>query len=970
MFRICSTLICIAGLSLFAVVRGYAVPGYGTPLTVTTGTVHSVASVGELSDAVNAVNAAGVPATILLADGTYQLGSLVLSLRCPGLIIRGASGMRENVILRGPDEGPGATLAHVFLVQADQITIADLTLGYCRNHGVQIRGESPYDVAGTRIHNCRLVNINEQFIKGSGGSGETVGATDGIIEHCLFEFTAGWAYQYYTGGIDIHRGVNWVVRDNLFRNLRNPTALPNVAEHAVHFWRRSSEPQNIVVERNHIINCDRGIGFGLSNADGGFNGGSSVIRNNMVVNDGVGGHTDVGIGLEYASDVQVDNNTVYIPSYWAPMEYRFAGTSNVVFRNNLVNSAIQLRSGAPPAVFSNNVEEVAADWFKDVSSGDLHLTPAATGAINRGVEVHGVETDIDGGPRSALGDPDVGADEYHPGWSRLAPVQPQSFAEGKMPTREIHVATGGSNTTGDGSLGRPYATIAHAANFAVPGCAIVVAPGVYAGGQFISDLIGTAEAPVWIRGASEVDRPVISGSNEGLHLTRVRYLVVENLEITGSNNNGINCDDGGDYGNPDATRFLLFRNVYLHDVGSGGNQDLLKLSGVDDYEVRDCTFTDSSAGGSGIDHVGCHNGLITGCTFTDMGSNAIQCKGGTANLLIRSCTFKSAGQRGINIGGSTGFSFFRPPLSESETNFEARAIQVVANVFRGGVTPVAFVGCVDCVVANNTIIDPEDWFFRVLQETTTVAPYAFYPCKDSAFVNNLVYFDRQQLKSTDVNVGSNTDPDSFFFGNNLWFAHDGGDSQPDLPGPEIDGQVGVDPLLQDPANEDYAITLASPAARSGAPMIGVLNDFTQAPFLAPPAIGAFEITGDLDLDLLPDVWELRYFSDTNRTAGTVGEDQDGDGLDDAGEFTAGTDPADPASRLAITRIYRLPDGRSTLEWAGVAQRTYTLYRAVDAPDSTNWVVVADQLSAMPESHSATVTNDARVAFFRVGVSTN
>ena len=122
--------------------------------------------------------------------------------------------------------------------------------------------------------------------------------------------------------------MNWIVRDNLFRNLRVPAGQSGIAEHAIHFWKRcSTRPQNVVVERNWVVNCDRGIGFGLGNAEGGHHGGTSVIRNNMVFNDGTGPQTDVGIGLESASDVRVDNNTVVIQKYWAPMEYRFAGSA-------------------------------------------------------------------------------------------------------------------------------------------------------------------------------------------------------------------------------------------------------------------------------------------------------------------------------------------------------------------------------------------------------------------------------------------------------------------------------------------------------------------------------------------------------------------------------------------------------------------------------------------------------------------
>lgn len=388
------------------------VPGYGDPLTFTTGAIYRVGTAAALINAVDTINSAGVPATILLSNGVYVLDTWALPMTCDHVIVRSLNGSRDSVIVRGPDEGMGASLEHVFWVTASHVTIADITFGWCLYHGIQNHGQEPYNAAGLWVHNCRIVNCNEQFIKGTSASGDPEGVTDGIIENCLFEFTNRWAYQSYTGGIDIHKGANWTVRDNLFRFIR---ATDGLAEHAIHFWNRNTlRPQNVVVERNIIINCDRGIGFGLGSFASGHEGGQSAIRNNFVYNDGVGPNTDVGIGLESASSVRVDNNTVYVP-YGAPIEYRFSGSSNLVFRNNLVNGNITARDGAPAPALSNNLATAQAAWFCSLTNGDLHLIlPGATNAMNRGVAVVGFSDDVDRHPRPAQSAWDIGAHEYNP----------------------------------------------------------------------------------------------------------------------------------------------------------------------------------------------------------------------------------------------------------------------------------------------------------------------------------------------------------------------------------------------------------------------------------------------------------------------------------------------------------------------------------------------------------------------------
>jgi hypothetical protein len=75
----------------------------------------------------------------------------------------------------------------------------------------------------------------------------------------------------------------------------------------------------------------------------------------------------------------------------------------------------------------------------------------------------------------------------------------------------------------------------------------------------------------------------------------------------------------------------------------------------------------------------------------------------------------------------------------------------LSNIFEGTQTPMAFVGCVDSVVANNTLIDPESWLLRILQETLTTGDYDFYPSSNNDFKNNLLYYHREKL-GTSINL--------------------------------------------------------------------------------------------------------------------------------------------------------------------------------------------------------------------------
>lgn len=407
----------------------------------------------------------------------------------------------------------------------------------------------------------------------------------------------------------------------------------------------------------------------------------------------------------------------------------------------------------------------------------------------------------------------------------------ETFEAGLSPTVNVHVATNGDDSSGDGSASNPFASVERAARDAVPGTAVRIHEGTYPGGQFLALLRGTADAPIWIGGVAGEGRPVFDGDGEGIHLSQVSYVVLHDIEVRGSDFNGV-------YANEQATHHVVVRGVFIHDIGGDGNQDCLKLSGINQYWVLNSTFERCGGGGSGsgVDHVGAHDGLLAGNTFREMSANGVQAKGGSENIEIHGNRFVNAGQRALNMGGSTGDAYFRPPLSTTAPNVEARNIRAVANVIEGSTAAVAFVGCVDCLAANNTVVDPENWMFRILQETTTHDGFEFLPARGGVVVNNLVYFERGAL-STDVNVGPNTSSETFRFENNLFFAWDDPSrSAPTLPGTEVGSIVGQDPAFA----ADYSLGTASPAAAAGVVVNGVDTDIDGVCYSSPPAIGAHE----------------------------------------------------------------------------------------------------------------------------------
>lgn len=86
---------------------------------------------------------------------------------------------------------------------------------------------------------------------------------------------------------------------------------------------------------------------------------------------------------------------------------------------------------------------------------------------------------------------------------------------------------------------------------------------------------------------------------------------------------------------------------------------------------------------------------------------------------------------------------------------------------------------------------------------------------------------------------------------------------------------------------------------------------------------------DNDNDGVGDAWEIANFGSTNSAAGVAGADADHDGMSNAAEFMAGTDPNNAASVFRVTDLAVVTNEQFTISWPSVAGRTYRVQRATN-----------------------------------------
>jgi chitodextrinase/pimeloyl-ACP methyl ester carboxylesterase len=357
--------------------------------------------------------------TILLEDGIYDIPvTLVVgqawAANSPldNIVIRSKSGNRDAVVIRGPGMTVSGNANNVFLVRhVIDFTIMDLSIRDSYWHLIQLQGEQ----GANRPHlkNLHLIDAGEQFIKVTRDAENKRFCNHGILENSLIEFTDHARFHpymntYYTDGIDVLGGDSWIIRDNIFKNIRSPQDSTMIAGAAILMWHNS---KNTIIERNAFIECDLGIHLGNPSGvvDDHVGG---IIRNNFFFRAGKG---DTGISLNKARNAKVYNNTIILNNTFPwTIEYRYATYNGDIcgdIRYNLTDGPILRRDGGT-ANLESNITDAESDWFVDIANGDLHLSANATDAINKVPYIDDVADDFDAHARPFGTLADIGADEY------------------------------------------------------------------------------------------------------------------------------------------------------------------------------------------------------------------------------------------------------------------------------------------------------------------------------------------------------------------------------------------------------------------------------------------------------------------------------------------------------------------------------------------------------------------------------
>jgi hypothetical protein len=359
----------VLGLLAFAQDTQASAPDRAKRLASPSGAVVHVASEPELQQAIAALRS---HTTIVLAPGTYRVTKTIAIEGVTDVVIRGATDAPQDVVLAGPGlQAAGEALAPgAFAIGGRRVTLANLTIrGFPEDAIVFGAG-----AAQPTVYHVRLIDSG-RFV-----AADRPGGVDrGTIEFSTFEYSAASRADYPTGAIAVAGGRGWIVRNNVFRNIRPPDG--GLAAPALSF---SDGASSILIEGNTFVNAQQEIVVSGTNARAGAANRSAdnfgaIVRNNFIARRaGLAGEAAITVtGVS-----RVVHNTVLLNgTHRTAIEFG-GDAAGLQIANNLVDAAIE-GGGSARAAVSSNATGATAALFKDAARGDLHLTARGAAALKQ-----------------------------------------------------------------------------------------------------------------------------------------------------------------------------------------------------------------------------------------------------------------------------------------------------------------------------------------------------------------------------------------------------------------------------------------------------------------------------------------------------------------------------------------------------------------------------------------------------------
>lgn len=311
-------------------------------------------SIQQLEVGLKAANNSGGHTLFLLDDGVYEL-TKTIAIKSDHIMVSSKFGQPENVIIQS-SQHKNTGIGNLFRVTGKHFVIDGITLQNARNHLIQIAGESDADYPV--IRNSILQDAYQQLLKISYDHNQNpeISSDFGLIENNIFQYTDGIGPNFYIGGVDLHAGNSWIIRNNTFLDIASPA--DKIAEHAIHVWNNA---YNTIVEGNTIMDSDRAIGFGMVHKKHpaiAYSHRGGIIKDNFIIHSDNGDpFADTGIILEDSPETIVINNSIWLAhDYPRAIEYRFPSTREVLISGNMTNKKISSRDGGQ-AELKNNITD-------------------------------------------------------------------------------------------------------------------------------------------------------------------------------------------------------------------------------------------------------------------------------------------------------------------------------------------------------------------------------------------------------------------------------------------------------------------------------------------------------------------------------------------------------------------------------------------------------------------------------------